>query len=216
MEKITDQIAKGLTKSLPGLPLSVRRRLSVGRRVAFDVRQAAQGAFMREPPSRPARLAHELSALRKSLKSNPTDVRELKMEFWPHIGIEDQEQHDRLLGETNRLLRVLDKAIKSVKSHVETRLDRKGGRRRDERVDRFVMSLAQIYRRQTGERPTTITDPQSGALSSPFDLFVLEAFRHFYPEDPVPQGSVQTAIRQVVEFERGTEAGGPTPEDYPS
>ena len=152
MKEITKQIAKDLTRSLPGLPLSVRRS------VAFDVRQAALGAFMREPPSRPALLAHELSALRQSLKSNPTDVRELKIEFWPYLGIEDRKQHDRLLGDTTELTDALERAIEIVELDRKTQLERKGGRRRDERIDRFVVSLAQIYRRETGKRPTTTTE----------------------------------------------------------
>ena len=67
------------------------------------------------------------------------------------------------------------------------------------------MALAQIYCRYTSRRPTVTTDPETGHMVSPFAMFAYEAFSLVYKSTSVPEGSFQSAIREVVEFERETE-----------
>ena len=62
-----------------------------------------------------------------------------------------------------------------------------------------------LYQEYTGERPTTVTNPDNGEMISSFDMFVEQAFFSFWPEEEVPPGSLQTAIREAARFERGTE-----------
>ncbi len=205
--ELTDQIALQLAATLgfTELPLALN--------IAYDVRQSAWGAYRKAPEPRASSLPKELRKLLKAARTRAVDPSGVQTYLWPYLGVEDEAGIDELCASRTDLTEAIEQAIQTAQSDPETLLSQLGGRHRDPRIDAFVVFLAQIYRRETGKRPTTTTDPQSGALNSPFDLFVLEAFRHFYPEGPVPQGSVQTTIQQVVEFERETEPWDPTPED---
>ncbi len=209
LAEITDQLVRGLTRSLKGPSTSERYR------IAHEVRQAAQGAFMRDRPARPTRIVKMLRREREALKSQSSAASDLSMELWPYLGIEDERQLRRLAEQPGALEKALDEAIELTETDLETQIDRAGGRRRDERIDRFVMSLVQIYERYTGERRTTTTDPETGELRSTFDVFVLEAFLNFYPEGEVPQGSVRTAIREAVKAEKVTDTFLPSTDELP-
>lgn len=74
----------------------------------------------------------------------------------------------------------------------------KGGRNRDARIDRLVMSLATLYARQTGKRPYHTTDIERGEPVSEFNTFVEDVLAHFLPEIPVPPTSLREAMRYTA------------------
>jgi len=100
----------------------------------------------------------------------------------------------------------LDRTIAMLEADLATELDRKGGRSSDPRMQQFAMALAQIFQTYTEERPTITFDRETGHMVSRFGRFAFEAFTQFYPQQPIPEGALQLALRLVVSFERNTEA----------
>lgn len=174
-------------------------------RLAKDVAQAANAAFGDPPAPRPSRRSEELHELLLAIKASPGAVPEVPRHLWPWLDIEEQHEADDLLASPERLAHAVERALKLSESDSARIQDRKGGRRRDPRIDGFAIALAQIYEGRTGNRPTYTADKDTGNIVSPFGLFAYEAFHQFYPGKPVPEGSIRSAIQQAVRFERESE-----------
>ena len=169
-------------------------------RLAKDVAQAANAAFGDPPAPRPSRRSEELRELLLAIKASPGAVPEVPRHLWPWLDIEEQHEADDLLASPERLAHAVERALKLSESDSARIQDRKGGRRRDPRIDGFAIALAQIYEGRTGNRPTYTADKDTGNIVSPFGLFAYEAFHQFYPGKPVPEGSIRSAIQQAVHF----------------
>lgn len=174
-------------------------------RIAADVRQAARTIFGRPQEPRPSSRPKELKSLLKGARKGPLDPTCIALHLWPYLLVEDEDAIENLCEPGADLSAAIQLAIEIAESDPETHLSRKGGRHRDSRIDAFAMALAQIYRRYTNQRPTVTFEPDKGHMVSPFALFAFEAFSLVYRNTRMPEGSIQTAIRQVVEFERETE-----------
>ncbi len=92
----------------------------------------------------------------------------------------------------------IDKATEVIQADVRSNMANRGGRKSDDRLYQFATSLAQIYADVTSLPPTHTVDPNTGACTSPFNRFVLEALREFYPEVPVPWAAAREAMRRVL------------------
>ena len=196
----TDSRAEYLAAAI-GLPFQPH-----GRRLFQDVEQAAKAVFGTTPAPRPSRLIDELKALKTSIVGNPFQIPEIPRYVWTYLGVEDpvEIKMQELLSSPDRLAKELDSAIAMLEANAATVLDRRGGRRSDPRMHQFAMALAQIFEIYTGQRPTITFDPATGHMVSPFALFAYEAFSQFYPQQPLSEGALQLALRQVVAFERDT------------
>ena len=168
----------------------------------FYVSQAAQFAFTYPPEQRPVRLLQELKNHREEVYLDSSVLLNLSERLWPYVSVEYQCDLEALTADPDKAIKRLDGTIRMLEEDPEFKLDRLGGRQRDSRIGRFVAGLIAIFRKYSNLRPTTVTDPDSGAMISPFDSLVLEAFRTFWPEKEIPWGSVQTAIKEAVELER--------------
>lgn len=166
-------------------------------RIANDVAQAATGIFRHPPKPRATNLLKELRSLQAAAKSSAT-ADKIPSYLWPYIGVEDEDDAASLCSSPLDLERALEVAINVVETDSETRLSRRGGPHRDPRIDHFVTVLGIIYPRYTNQRPTVTFAPDSGHLVSPFGLFVLEAFAQFYPSSPIPEGSIQGALKSRI------------------
>ncbi len=170
-------------------------------RLAKDVAQAANAAFGHPPEPRPSRRSEELHELLLAIKASPGAVPEVPRHLWPWLDIEEHEADD-LLASPERLAHAVERALPLSESDSARIRDRRGGRRRDPRIDKFTIVLAQIFKRRTGNRPTYTAEKDTGNIVSPFGFFAYEAFCQIYRGKPLPEGSIRSAIQQAVRFER--------------
>ncbi len=174
-------------------------------RLAKEVAQAANAAFGHPPAPRPSRRSKELHELLLAIRANPRAVRKVPQHLWPWLGIEEQDEADDLFASPEKLAHAVERALQLSELDSGRIQDRRGGRRRDPRIDKLAIALAQIYERCTGNRPTYTVDKDTGNIVSPFGLFACEAFFQFYPGEPLPEGAIRSAIQEAVRFERETE-----------
>lgn len=167
-------------------------------RIANDVAQAAYGIFREPPKPRATSLLRELRSLLAATSKGNATPDKIPPYLWPYIGVEDGTNAASLCSSPLDLERALEVAINVAETDSETCLSRRGGRHRDPRIDHFVTVLGIIYRRHTNKRPTVTFSPDTGELVSPFGLFVLEAFTQFYPSSPIPEGSIQGALKSRI------------------
>jgi ParB-like chromosome segregation protein Spo0J len=158
--------------------------------------------LQRAPPPRPTRLIDELRTLKEEIIAHLRRVPKIPRHVWAFLGVEDPLQEQELLNSTDRLTEALDSAIAMLEADLAIKLDRKGGRRSDPRMQQFAMALAQIFQTYTEERPTITFDRETGHMVSRFERFAFEAFTQFYPHQPFPEGALQLALRHAVSFER--------------
>jgi hypothetical protein len=181
----------------PGSPELIFRHLSEvtaidQRRILAEITQAVTVANLKRAPRLTA-VRDELDGARGEVSDNgklPAFSDEAQ------IYLEAINPRYRELP-TNELLAVIDAATSGVEADVKSAGQHKGGRHSDGRVRHFVNILAVIYETETGMRPTHTVDPASGESTSPFNRFVLECFRQFWPGD-VQQAAVREAMRLTL------------------
>ncbi len=202
---LTDEEAKRLCA-----PLGIT---ALGRcyRIALDVRDVARASLQRSRPPRLTEVRTELRSALALVRDNPNSV--------PTLSQEAQDFVHAVSASTDPELPVTAASEASIKAALtlleferKSRHEHKGGRPSDPRILRFVVHLAQVFVRETGNRPTHTICPGSGELCSAFDNFVLQACRLYYPgQGPFPLGAIESAIRQTVVFERDSEEFMPRP-----
>jgi hypothetical protein len=187
---LTDQIVAQLTASVGPLP-EERRAL-----IARDVACAAKHAFRIPLRLRPATVLSRLKELRTKLQRGEL-LADISDDLWPALGVGD-EPEEMLLASSERLAEAIASAIPEFESMPETLKDRRGGRRRDPRLDNFAYRLAMIYRQHLQEPPTFTQDTETGWLVSPFGQFGYEAFWLFCPIQPLGEGQIREALRNGI------------------
>ena len=125
--------------------------------------------------------------------------------IWPYLGHEDLSSVEESYPDREELLTALVNAGKLAESTQERDFDRRGGRRRDPRMDGFAVSLSLIYSRYSGKRPTMTFAPEDGEIVSGFGKFGEIAFEIFCPVKPIPNGTVRGALQQATNFRRDSE-----------
>ncbi len=192
--ELTSQIVEQLTASLGDFTPEGRYR------IAREVPGAARQAFHAEPRRRPAIILRDLRKLQKDLRRGDA-IPEVRDDLWPTLGV-SEEEIENVLVSPKVLADIVESAIQHFGTSPETVHDRKGGRRRDSRIDRFAYYLARIYQKHLKQRPTFTQDPEKGWAVSPFALFAIESFALFCPLASVGEGQIREALRAAVEMER--------------
>ncbi len=194
---LTWQIVEQLTASLGELTPEKRYR------IAREVPGAARQVFHAEPRRRPAIILRDLRKLQKDLRRGDA-IPEVRDDLWPTLGVSEEKIEDVLVS-PEVLADKVESAIHDFQTSPETVHDRKGGRRRDSRINRFAYHLARIYQKHLKQRPTFTQDTEKGWAVSPFALFAIEAFAQFCPLAFVGEGQIREALRTAVELERDVE-----------
>ncbi len=174
--------------------------LSASRRSAVfsNVRQAAR-VFERLPALRLTDVRNKLEAVRKRYSKDPCArivLSDAETRLYARAAM--SEPMSRTEDRLDFSLEEIEKAIEVVKADVRSNMANRGGRKSDDRLYQFATSLAQIYFDETGLRPKHTVDPVTQECTSPFNKFVLEALREFYPEVPVPWAAAREAMRRVL------------------
>lgn len=164
------------------------------RKILAEIKLAVAVANLRPFPRLTA-IRDELGRARQAVSENGT-LPAFSDEAQTYL--EAIEPGYRDLMHDQSLLGILDEAIRAVKADVASAGQHKGGRHSDGRVRRFVNILAGVYETATGKAPTHIVDSASGSSTSPFNLFVLECFRQFWPGSVVPQAAIREAMRLTL------------------
>ena len=203
---LSDNALKRLCEPL-GISELVHRR-----RIAHDVEEIARVSLHVPRPPTLAEVRRELELVLDTITSGNGVLALLSEDARNYLEAVSDDWHFRDSKQSVILVRIMA-AVALVKQNLVSRNQHKGGRPSDPRNLKFVTSLAQIYIRRTGDRPTHTVHPDSGEPTSRFDQFVLEATRLFYPLGEVPPwAAIEAAIRQTVAFERDTQSM--TPKDY--
>ena len=158
--------------------------------------------FRNASDPRPSTWPKQLRKILKSARKRKFHPHHVPKGIWPFIGVEDEKGLEELCSSQAALIEAIEQALMIVDVDEEVIQSRKGGRFRDPRIDTAVAYLARIFFRYMRSRPTLTID--EGEMVSPFALFVYEAFSQFYP-GPIPEGSLQLAVREAVQFERDIE-----------
>jgi hypothetical protein len=195
-----------------GAHVGLRDNRDKCRRLALDVRQHANGSLGRLPTYRQSDQIKQLRALLEEIDNEPETLPPIREDLWIWIGAAEDYERDRLLSDRNALRRSIRRAIDGMEGTPELESNRKGGRNVDDRIDSFVQSLAEIYWKYAGKRPTITQDVETGDPVSPFCFFVEAAFEIFCSYDESPPGTLREAIRRAVEGERETECYDPPQE----
>ena len=188
----SEELITRITAPLGNLPASRRSA------VFSNVRQAAR-VFERLPAPRLTDVRNKLEAVRKPYSKDPCArivLSDTEMRLYARAAM--SEPMSRTEDRIDFSLEEIDEAIEVVNADIRSNMTDRGGRKLDDRLDQFATSLAQIYADETGLPPTHTVDPNTGACTSPFNRFVLEALREFYPKGPVPWAAAREAMRRVL------------------
>lgn len=197
---LTEQKTAQLTASLEGLAPEKRPLL------ARDTLETARTALRAPVRARESTILKQLRQVRKTAATRPVTADEISDDLCPALGVDDLSELADLLASPEEFVRVLDAAIAESASKPETVQDRRGGRRRDPRIDNFAHRLAAIHEEYTGERPTFTQDKEKGWAISAFGLFAYEAFCLFFcPYVAAGEGQIREALRDAVALERDYE-----------
>jgi len=198
--KITEQMAAQLAATLgnPDIPERLR--------IANDIKQAAHAAFGHELVPRPTRIVQELEVLLDSIRADDQLVPEIPEYLGPHLLAPEEYQIDELLENRELLIERLELVLPEHESSAELKQDRRGGRRRDNRIHHFMMSLIRIFEKYVNEAPKYTVDKETGNVISKWGQFADEAFHLFAPEEIlIHEGKIRTAIQESAKFLRKTE-----------
>lgn len=187
----TEEMIARIIAPLGNLPIS--RHSSI----LSNVQQAAR-VFERLPTPRLTSVRRELKEARKKYKEDPAQHVDLSEEARLYVRAAMVEHMSRTEDRFDFSVEDIDKATEIVEADVLSNMANRGGRKSDDRLDQFVTMLAQIWADETGLRPTHTVDPVTAECKSPFNKFVLEALRQFYPGDGVPWAAAREAMRRVL------------------
>ena len=158
---LTEQNIVQLTASLVGLDPEKRPAL------ARDVLAAARMTVGAAVRPRDLAILERLRKLRKAAATRTVGLEEISDDLCPALGIEDPTELADLLAAPDQFVTALSIAIAEFASNPETVRNRRGGRRRDPRIDNFAYRLAQLYRKHVRKRPTFTQETDFGVADKP-------------------------------------------------
>lgn len=182
-------------------------------RVHADVLDAVNLAKANSKPPRPTDQLKRFQELYAELDDDSSSPL-IEPWVWPWLGEFEEHEKQDLSADRGALISLLEDAIVVLTGSAEYKLDRRGGRRSDPNLDRFLLHLAFVYRRYTGYRATYSEDIHGGGQQSTFFRFAAEVLRSFADDEPFAtwatrDGALQIAIKRISEFERETYEVGP-------
>ena len=188
----TEMATAKITRSLGDLP-PWRRRAIFAR-----VRQAAR-VFEAPPLPRLTDVRNELQEARKRSEKDPALRVALSDEARLYVRAAMAELMNRTENRSDFTLEEIENGIALIQEDIISERANLGGRPPDERLRRFVTYLACIYHEENGNRPTHVVDPKNGLPVSPFNKFVTESLREFYPQNvDIPWSAAREAMRSVL------------------
>ena len=136
----------------------------IAQRLYNEVAAAAK-VFGKPAQPRPVQEIKELAEFVELLKGQPNDLPDLSETVRLLLGITEDYEADELLSDLSRLHNRARDVLSVLEISETVFIDRKGGRRRDPRLDRFAIALTQIYTRYSDSPITFSIAPDGGQLT---------------------------------------------------
>jgi transposase-like protein len=175
-------------------------RKEMRNRSILRIADLAQSTFGRPAPRHPSARSKELLRVGKLLERTLTNLDHVREDIWgPILG--DIRWMDTLERETiDELLATIFANACHTGGIYREEDGGKPGPYPDCRIDLFLVKLAFVFKRATGDDPRHTIDPLTDLPVSQFDKFAMECFQAFFPGERIPWSVIRKAMKPLIKI----------------